>query len=79
MSTTKLEKKKELLKLIATGKEKGFLTYEEINDALPEEVTESDELDEVKRVVKQEMENAAQLSVPLVVDLGTGLNWLESK
>jgi DNA polymerase I len=38
-----------------------------------------DELDEVQRVVKHEMENAAQLSVPLVVDLGTGVNWLESK
>jgi len=38
-----------------------------------------DELDEVQKVVKHEMENAAQLSVPLVVDLGTGVNWLESK
>jgi DNA polymerase-1 len=38
-----------------------------------------EELDEVQKVVKREMENAAELSVPLVVDLGTGINWLESK
>jgi DNA polymerase-1 len=38
-----------------------------------------DELDEVKKVVKHEMENAAELSVPLVVDIGTGTNWVESK
>jgi len=50
--SSKLEKKKELQKLIALGKEKGFLTYEEINDALPEDVTESDELDEVMALIE---------------------------
>jgi DNA polymerase I-like protein with 3'-5' exonuclease and polymerase domains len=30
-------------------------------------------------LVKHEMEHAAQLSVPLVVDLGEGSNWLETK
>src|SRR3954471_3918307 len=49
---SKLEKKKELQKLIATGKEKGFLTYEEINEALPEEITESEELDEVMALIE---------------------------
>jgi DNA polymerase-1 len=37
------------------------------------------ELDQVQELVKYEMENAAQLSVPLVVDLGVGANWLETK
>jgi len=37
------------------------------------------ELDEVQSVVAHEMENAAQLSVPLVVDIGVGDNWLETK
>jgi RNA polymerase primary sigma factor len=50
--SSKLEKKKELQKLIALGKEKGFLTYEEINDALPEDLTESDELDEVMTLIE---------------------------
>ena len=38
-----------------------------------------DELDVLQALVKYEMENAAQLSVPLVVDLGVGANWLETK
>jgi DNA polymerase I-like protein with 3'-5' exonuclease and polymerase domains len=29
--------------------------------------------------VKAEMEGAADLAVPLVVDIGTGANWLETK
>jgi DNA polymerase-1 len=36
------------------------------------------ELEEIKRIVKSEMENAVQLKVPLVVDIGTGNNWLEA-
>ena len=50
----------------------------QVHDELVFEVPPN-ELDEVQKVVKHEMENAAQLSVPLVVDLGTGANWLESK
>lgn len=50
----------------------------QVHDELVFEVP-SDEVDEVKRVVRHEMEHAAELSVPLVVDLGTGANWLESK
>jgi DNA polymerase-1 len=37
------------------------------------------ERDELTALVKHEMEHAAQLSVPLVVDLGEGGNWLETK
>lgn len=36
------------------------------------------ELTRVKEIVRHEMERAVQLSVPLVVDLGTGKNWLEA-
>jgi DNA polymerase I len=38
-----------------------------------------DEMEAVSELVKTEMEGAAQLSVPLVVDLGTGSNWMETK
>lgn len=37
------------------------------------------ELDELKKIVKFEMENAVKLSVPIEVDIGVGDNWLEAK
>ena len=36
------------------------------------------ELEELKTLIKSEMENAYQLAVPLDVDLGIGNNWLEA-
>ncbi|MBL7685949.1 MAG: RNA polymerase sigma factor RpoD [Deltaproteobacteria bacterium] len=41
------EKKKNIQNLIDIGKEKGYLTYEQVNDILPEEVTSADEIDDV--------------------------------
>jgi DNA polymerase-1 len=38
----------------------------------------NEELDEIKTLIKTEMESAYQLTVPLLVDLGTGHNWLEA-
>jgi DNA polymerase-1 len=37
------------------------------------------EVDVVTGIVRDAMENAARLSVPLVVDLGAGANWVEAK
>jgi len=50
----------------------------QVHDELVFEVP-GPELDEVRALVKYEMEHAAQLSVPLVVDLGEGENWLDAK
>ena len=36
------------------------------------------EIDEIKILIKEEMENAFKLGVPLVVDIGIGSNWLEA-
>jgi len=36
------------------------------------------ELNQVKEIVRNEMEHAIQLKVPLVVDMGVGKNWLEA-
>jgi DNA polymerase-1 len=36
------------------------------------------ELEVVKSIVKQKMEGAIQLRVPLLVEMGTGNNWLEA-
>lgn len=41
--------------------------------------TKKDEIDTVKEIIKSEMENAAQLAVPLTVDINIGDNWYESK
>ena len=37
-----------------------------------------EELETIKPIIKTEMENAYQLKVPLVVDMGMGDNWLEA-
>ena len=37
------------------------------------------EREELEALVRHEMEHAAELSVPLVVDMGVGENWLETK
>ena len=50
----------------------------QVHDELVFEVP-PDEMDSVKAVVKHEMEHAAKLSVPLVVDMGTGANWVDTK
>ena len=36
------------------------------------------ECQELKDLVKDKMENAVILKVPLVVDIGEGVNWLEA-
>ena len=37
------------------------------------------ELEEVKTLIKEQMENAMKLSVPLVVDIGVGDSWYDAK
>ena len=50
----------------------------QIHDELLIEAT-LDEVDEVKHILKEEMEHAARLAVPLEVDMHTGHNWYELK
>ena len=50
----------------------------QVHDELLIEAEES-EVDEVKAILKDKMENAAELSVPLIADMHTGKNWYEAK
>jgi DNA polymerase-1 len=50
----------------------------QVHDELLLEVPEA-EVERVKELVRSEMENVYQLSVPLVVDVGVGKNWMEAK
>ena len=50
----------------------------QVHDELVLEVPD-DEVERVTEVVKYEMEHAATLSVPLIVDVGTGANWVDTK
>src|SRR5512142_1171147 len=40
----------DLNRLIAAGKEKGYLTLDEVNDALPEEIVTADKLDDMMMI-----------------------------
>ena len=55
----------------------GQLLLLQVHDELLLEVDE-DRADEVGEMVKEEMASALELSVPLVVDVGTGRNWEEA-
>ena len=44
-----------------------------IVEAVPEEE------EKVRRILKEEMENAAQLSVPLIADMESGRSWYDCK
>jgi DNA polymerase-1 len=50
----------------------------QVHDELVFEVPEH-ELEQMSSIVRREMEHAADLRVPLVVDMGSGCNWLVTK
>ncbi|MDZ7260846.1 MAG: DNA polymerase I, partial [candidate division KSB1 bacterium] len=60
-------------------KERGLKTKMilQVHDELVFEVPK-EELEQVRQLVKQEMEGAIQLDVPIKVDIGVGANWLEA-
>ena len=50
----------------------------QVHDELVFEAPEK-ELDALTTLVRHEMQGAAQLAVPLIVDIGVGANWLDTK
>ena len=70
--------RKEVQQLIEMGKSKGFLTYEEVNDALPPDVIAADQMDDVMGALGDEdieiVDAATQVKiapkrVPLLVQI----------
>ncbi len=49
----------------------------QVHDELIFEIKES-QVDDAIKLITEKMENAAELSVPLIVDVGVGLNWDEA-
>jgi RNA polymerase primary sigma factor len=46
--------KKDVEKIIALGRRKGYLTYDEVNDLLPEDVSSSEEIDQIFELLGNE-------------------------
>lgn len=61
-------------------KEKGLKSklILQVHDELLIEAYE-EELEQVKAILQEQMEQAADLQVPLIVDMHTGKNWYEAK
>jgi DNA polymerase-1 len=72
--------KRAMLRAAATFRAEGFRASMllQVHDELVFEVP-PDELTPVRTAVVEAMEGAAELSVPLVVDVGVGPNWLDAK
>jgi len=50
----------------------------QVHDELIVEVRDSD-VDKCKSILKREMENAVELSIPLTADVTSGKNWLDQE
>jgi RNA polymerase primary sigma factor len=60
----KLKDRPEVKKLLAKGKDKGFVTYDDVNDSLPDDISSPDDLDDL-------MATLANASIT-VIDSGEG-------
>ena len=71
--------KRAMINLSRRMKKEGLrsLMIMQVHDELVFEVPE-DELETMRAIVRQEMEEAISLNVPIVVDVGVGKNWLEA-
>jgi DNA polymerase I len=66
----------DIQKRIVDGKLESRMILQ-VHDELNFDVVKS-EINQMKALVKEAMENAVQLKVPLLVDMGEGRNWLEA-
>ena len=52
-TTEKLTHVSEINKLVLLGKEKGYLTYEEVNDVLPSDVVTPEQIDDLMHLFSE--------------------------
>ncbi|SEI59280.1 RNA polymerase primary sigma factor [Allopseudospirillum japonicum] len=62
------EQQSRLKELIARGKEQGYLTYAEVNDHLPEDISDPDQVEDIIRMIKDMGINVSE-EAPDVEDL----------
>ena len=51
MKSMTIDRQKQLQKLIAAGKEKGYLTYAEVNDHLPDGIVDPDQIEDIINMI----------------------------
>ena len=52
MATEIKQQKSRLKDLIGKGKEQGYLTYAEVNDHLPADISDPDQIDDIFRMIE---------------------------
>ena len=66
--------KRDIKKIIALGRQKGFLTYDEVNDMLPEDIESSEDIDQIFQMLGNEdiqiVESSREVSAPKQAELG---------
>ncbi|MDO4998144.1 MAG: RNA polymerase sigma factor RpoD [Neisseria sp.] len=71
------EQRARLRQLIIQGKERGYITYAEINDALPDDMSDADQIDNIVNMIQglgiQVTEEAPDADTLLMNDTGTGM------
>lgn len=71
------EQRQRLRLLILQGKERGYITYAEINDALPDDMSDAEQIDNIVNMIQglgiQVTEEAPDADTLLMNDTGTGM------
>ena len=71
------EQRARLRQIIILGKERGYITYAEINDALPDDMSDAEQIDNIVNMIQglgiQVTEEAPDADSLLMNDSGTGM------
>ncbi|EFE49816.1 RNA polymerase sigma factor RpoD [Neisseria elongata subsp. glycolytica ATCC 29315] len=71
------EQRARLRQLILQGKDRGYITYAEINDALPDDMSDAEQIDNIVNMIQglgiQVTEEAPDADSLLMNDSGTGM------